>query len=144
MEEVEAIYSKVINAKGNPMYYVGEGKTKRLTKRDNIPDQQLLDWGETIEHDGVEEFNEPDEEGDNPMDQVGESETVDVEDEDDPDLEIVPQGDPVVELPKECIFCGIDSTRQKFVNMIKVPLCNEHWLEKTTGEIAKQLGEKGI
>lgn len=144
MDEVETVYSKIINAKGNPMYYVGEGKDKRLTSRTKVPMDQLLEWGETVEHDGIEESNEPDEETKNPMDQVGDSETVDVEDEDDPDLEIVPQGDPVTELAKECIFCGEYAGRQKFVNLIKVPLCEEHWMNKSTGEVVHQLGVKGI
>lgn len=136
-----AVYAKVINIKGNPMYYFGEGKEKRLIKRALIPKETLLSWGETVEEDGVEITNEPDDET-NPMDTV--SETVDEEDENDPNLRSIPQSEPVLQLPKECIFCGFEATRQKFLNMIKVPLCEEHWSTKTTGEIAQEMREKQI
>lgn len=40
---------------------------------------------------------------------------------------------------KDCIFCGHYGTSSKFVNMKKVPLCDEDYQTHTTGEVIAQL-----
>lgn len=46
-----------------------------------------------------------------------------------------------VEASKDCIFCGSESKRRKFVNLKIVHLCEEDYLTKTTGEIAERIRE---
>jgi len=79
----------------------------------------------------------------------------------DPDIEVVdfdnpePTPEPVPEPPKEaepvkeeskitpppkiCVFCGNPSETSRFVNLQTVNLCQEHYLNKTTGEIVEKL-----
>lgn len=40
---------------------------------------------------------------------------------------------------RECIFCGELATRSKFVDLQTLALCDEHYFNKTTGEIVQQL-----
>lgn len=43
---------------------------------------------------------------------------------------------------RPCIFCGIPATSFRFINMRQVPLCKEHYLQKTTGETVQRLREQ--
>lgn len=38
-----------------------------------------------------------------------------------------------------CLFCGKEPSRTKFVNLKMVKLCEDHYQEKTTGEIAERM-----
>lgn len=40
-----------------------------------------------------------------------------------------------------CIFCGEPATRIRFVNLQNAKLCEEHYSNHTTGEIAAQMRE---
>ncbi len=42
---------------------------------------------------------------------------------------------------KDCIFCGGYGNRSKFLNGKKVPLCEEDWLNHTTGEVVAQMNK---
>ena len=49
-----------------------------------------------------------------------------------------------VEPPKEkpqrtCIFCGEPGTEESFIDLQTIYLCQEHYLNKTKGEIAHKL-----
>ncbi len=42
---------------------------------------------------------------------------------------------------KTCVFCGEPGTRRKFVFLQTVFLCEEHWNNKTTGEVGQRIKE---
>lgn len=43
------------------------------------------------------------------------------------------------ELPKGCLFCGEEATRQRYVNQQIVVLCDKDYETHTTGELAEQI-----
>jgi len=45
-------------------------------------------------------------------------------------------------VPKVCIFCGEYGTEEKFINLQTLYLCNEDYLNKTSGEIVHQLNKE--
>lgn len=44
-------------------------------------------------------------------------------------------------VPRLCVFCGIQSTRRRFINLKEVILCDDHYFNKSTGEVVQQLRE---
>jgi hypothetical protein len=56
-----------------------------------------------------------------------------------------PISDEPVEVPvsqeRKCIFCGINATDTRLINLQTVALCEEHYLNRTVGEIVQQLRE---
>jgi hypothetical protein len=48
---------------------------------------------------------------------------------------------PTTPTDRVCLFCGAYGDTTKYVNMRIVYLCNNHYLTKTTGEIAEQLNK---
>lgn len=45
------------------------------------------------------------------------------------------------QLPQTCIFCEGYAKRKRFINLITVSLCEDHYQAKTPGEIAEKLKE---
>lgn len=109
-------YKHVVTANGRDMYF----KNGKMVKKADIPAEILPRL-----EDGVELQMGSQPEADETVDEhaslPGESES-----------EVV---------GKDCIFCGKEATKQRFVNLKIAPLCEDDYESHTTGEIAAQINE---
>lgn len=42
---------------------------------------------------------------------------------------------------RECVFCGKEASKSRFVQLQTIDLCNEHYLNKNIGKIVQRLNE---